>query len=85
MTTRLQVLLDDDEYREIQQAAAAEHLTVAAWVRRALADVRRHQALGNAHDKLAAVREAAQCQYPTASIDVMLSEIESGYGTHDGP
>ena len=38
-----------------------------------------------AHDKLAAVREAALCQYPTASIDVMLSEIESGYGTHDGP
>jgi hypothetical protein len=83
MTTRLQVLLDDSEYADIQRAAAAEQLSVAAWVRRGLADVRRRQALGNVDEKIRAVREASAYQYPTADLDQMLKQIESGYWTRD--
>ena len=36
MSKRLQVLLRDAEYEEIQQMARAGHLSVAEWVRQAL-------------------------------------------------
>ena len=36
MTKRLQVLLDDDQLRTIQQLAKARQQTTAAWVRGAL-------------------------------------------------
>ena len=36
MTKRLQVLLDDEELREIQELARRRHQTTAAWVRDAL-------------------------------------------------
>jgi len=46
MTKRLQVILQDAEYREIQRAANARHMTIAAWVRQTLAIARRRQAIG---------------------------------------
>ena len=36
MSKRLQVVMDDAEYDEIQQAADARRLTVSAWVRQTL-------------------------------------------------
>jgi Arc/MetJ family transcription regulator len=36
MSKRLQVVMDDEEYEEIQQAADAARLTVSAWVRQML-------------------------------------------------
>jgi len=41
MTKRLQVLLDEAEWRQIQRSARAERTTVAEWVRRALRQARR--------------------------------------------
>ena len=41
MSKRLQVLLDEPEWREIQKAARAERKTVAEWVRQALRTARR--------------------------------------------
>jgi hypothetical protein len=32
-------------------------------------------------EKLEAIRIAARCEFPTADIDIMLAEIEAGYGT----
>jgi hypothetical protein len=81
MTKRLQVILQDSEYREIQQVASARHMSIAEWVRQALAAARRYEPLGDSSKKLDAVREAAKLDFPTADIDEMLSQIERGYGS----
>lgn len=79
MAKRLQVILQDAEYREIQRAARSRHMSLAEWVRQALEGARREEPRGNPGQKLEAVRLAAQHEYPTANIDQMLAEIESGY------
>ena len=83
MAKRLQVILQDLEYREIQRLARARHLSIAEWVREALAAARRKEPLGDAGKKLDVVRAAARHSYPTADIDRMLNEIESGYTVAD--
>ncbi len=79
MTTRLQVLLEDDEIAEIRRIAKRRRMTVAEWVRQALRVARRDEPATDPKRKLAAVREAARGAYPTADIDRMLTEIEGGY------
>lgn len=79
MTTRLQVLLEDDEIAEIRRIAKRHRMTVAEWVRQALRVARRDEPATDPKRKLAAVREAARGAYPTADIDRMLTEIEGGY------
>ena len=54
-------------------------MTIAEWVRQALAAARRYEPLGDAGKKLDVIREAARHEYPTADIDEMLREIERGY------
>ncbi len=78
MTKRLQVLFDDDEYRDLQRTAREDRMTVAEWVRQALRTARfdRRRA---AEAKLHAVAEAARHEFPTADIEDMLGEIEEGY------
>ena len=83
MTKRLQVILQDPEYREIQRAADAQRLSIAAWVRQALAAARRREPVGNVGKKLDSVRAAARHSYPTADSNDMLAEIERGYGVSD--
>jgi len=79
MSKRLQVLFGDQEYLEIRDSARGCRMTVAEWVRHALRRARQdHPA--TVQVKLAAVAEAARHEYPTADIDVMLREIESGRG-----
>jgi len=80
MSTRLQVLLEDEELRELRDAAGREGLTLSAWVRRTLHQARRRQPQGDLASKLAAVRTAASHAFPTDDIDELLAEIESGYG-----
>jgi hypothetical protein len=79
MSKRLQVLLEEDELRDIQQAAQQERLTVAEWVRQALREVRRQRPQASLERKLAAIRKASGYAAPTADIDQMLAEIEQGY------
>ena len=83
MAKRLQVILQDPEYREIQRAARSQHLSIAAWVRQALAAARRRDPIGDPGKKLGVVRAAARHNYPTADIDQLLADIESGYHTAD--
>jgi hypothetical protein len=83
MAKRLQVILQDAEYREIQRTAAAQRLSIAAWVRQALSAARRREPVGNVGKKLDSVRAAARHSYPTADINDMLAEIERGYGVSD--
>ena len=80
MAKRLQVILQDAEYREIQRVARARRMTTAEWVRQALAAARRYEPIGDAGKKLDFVREAARQEFPTADIDEMLAQIERGYG-----
>ena len=79
MSKRLQVLLEEPEFREIQRAARAGRMTVAEWVRQALRAARRRQPLSSGGRKLETIRAAARYAFPTADIEQMLSEIESGY------
>jgi len=79
MSKRLQVILQDPEYRDVQRAARSRHMSIAEWVRQALAVARRQEPLGTVSRKLEAIRAAARHSFPTADIDTMLSEIEAGY------
>jgi len=79
MTKRLQVLLRDPDYREIQRMARSRRMTVAEWVRQALDFARRREPLGDAGKKLAAIRAATRHEFPSGDINEMLEEIERGY------
>jgi len=83
VTTRLQVLLDDDELKAIQRLARRDRLTTAEWVRRRL---REGVAAGSRPDTASRL-EAIHAAYrhgstaPAPAIDQMLAEIERGYLT----
>jgi hypothetical protein len=79
MSKRLQVVLRDPEYREIQKMARSRHMTIAEWVRQALAVARSREPLADVGKKLDVVRAAARHEFPSGDIDTMLGEIESGY------
>jgi hypothetical protein len=82
---RLQVILDDPEYREIQRMARASHMTLAEWVRRALAAARRREPVVEASRKISAVRNGARHSFPSGDIGEMLAQIERGYTSDPGP
>ena len=77
MPKRLNVLLDEQEYQAIQGCARRQRLTVAEWVRQALREARQHDSV-TIDAKLRVIAEAAEHEFPTADIDVMLDEIEQG-------
>jgi predicted 2-oxoglutarate/Fe(II)-dependent dioxygenase YbiX len=79
MSIRLQVVLEEAEIREIRRAARRDRLTVSEWVRRCLREARRRQPLRDADRKMQAIRAAARHAFPTAEVERMLAEIESGY------
>ena len=81
MTKRLQVILQDPEYREIQRVARSRRMSLAEWVRQALRLACRREPVGEIGKKLDAIRAGARHAYPTAEIDAMLAEIERGYGS----
>jgi len=81
MAKRLQVILQDPEYRDVQRAARSRQMTIAQWVRQALTEARRNEPLGDVEKKIAAVRAAVKHEFPTGDIDRMLAEIEQGYLT----
>jgi hypothetical protein len=79
MSTRLQVVMDDADVGEYRRLAARDGLTLSAWVRQKLRRAARDEPSGSVDRKLAAIRAAARHDFPTADIDQMLREIESGY------
>jgi len=79
MAKRLQVIVQDPEYREIQRAARSRRMSIAEWVRQALTTARRREPVGDVEKKFAALRAAAKYESPTADIETMLAEIEQGY------
>ncbi len=85
MAKRLQVILQDPEYREIQHIARSRHISLAEWVRQALEFARRKEPVGETGTKLAVIRAAGQHEFPVGSIDEMLADIEKGYGAGPHP
>lgn len=80
MSKRLQVLLDEVEFLELQRMAEARRMTVAALVRETLRSARQREPLGDAAAKLAAVRAAGRHAFrAAAAVDDMNAEIERGY------
>jgi hypothetical protein len=79
MAKRLQVILQDPDYREIQRIARVRRMSIAEWVRQALELARRREPTRSVEKKLAAIRAAARHEHPTGDIDQMLAEIEAGY------
>jgi hypothetical protein len=79
MSKRLQVLLEDREFREIQRIAQGCRMTVAEWVRQALRAASRREPLGDTGKKLEVVRAAARHSFPIGDIAQVLEEIERGY------
>jgi len=85
MSKRLQILLPDPEYREIQKIARSRRISVAQWVRQALHEAKGDEPLGEVNHKLAALRAAAKFEFPTAEAEQILAEIEQGYLSGDKP
>ena len=81
MAKRLQVILKDPEYREIQRVARSRHMSIAEWVRQALDLARRREPITDVRKKLEIIRAAVRYDYPSGDIEDMLAEIESGYGS----
>lgn len=81
MAKRLQVILQDPDYREIQRMARSRQMSIAEWVRQALALARRREPVGSVGKKLQVIRAAARHDYPVGEIGEMLAEIERGYIT----
>jgi hypothetical protein len=79
MSKRLQVLLDEAEYEQIQDIAARKHMSVAEWVRQVLRDAKRMEPSKAKRIKLDALRNSLDFHFPTADIDQLLAEVESGY------
>ena len=77
MPKRLQILLDEEEYKEIQRAARRQRVTLAEWVRQALRQARSGHP-GSVEAKLRVIADASRHDFPTADMEVMLQEIEAG-------
>ena len=64
--------------KAIGDVARARGMTVSEWVRQALREASREEPSAGQGRKLAAIRTAAACSFPTADIDEMLAEIDRG-------
>ena len=78
MAKRLQVILQDADYREIQRIAKARGMSIAGWARATPLQARRNEPSRSVEEKLAAIREASKHEFPSPDIDTMLAEIERG-------
>jgi hypothetical protein len=79
MSKRLQVVLDDDEMKAIAALARKRKMTVSGWVRETLREARSRHPHVAGDRKIQAVRAATKHAFPTADMERMLAEIESGY------
>jgi hypothetical protein len=79
MSKRLQVLISDDEMEALGLQARSENLSVGEYVRRVLRDAGTERPGKSPATKLAAIRSAVRCSFPTAAIEEMNREIERGY------
>lgn len=84
MSKRLQVLIGEADWRELQRTARAHRVTVAEWVRRALRGAGRRQSSGDVDRKIAALAAASKYEFPSGDIDQMNADIARGYVEESG-
>ena len=72
-------MLDDEEMKAIAALAKRRKMTVSGWVRATLREARTRHPLISGDRKIQVVRAAARHAFPTADMDRLLAEIESGY------
>ena len=75
------MVLNDDEFEELQRVARSEGSTVSDLVRRALRQSRNTRATGDMDTKLGVLRAAVRHSFPTADIEDVLADIERGYAS----
>ena len=73
--------MDEVEVGRYRHLATRDGLTLSEWVRQKLRRAARDEPSGSIDRKLGAIRAAARHGFPTADVDRMLREIESGYLT----
>jgi hypothetical protein len=78
MSTRLQVVMEEAELREIRRIARRRRTTVSEWVRAALRAARRAEPGADDRRKLDALRTAVRHAFPAGDIDQILAEISRG-------
>jgi hypothetical protein len=78
MSTRLQIVVSEDEARQLRKSARRAGLTLSEWARRALRRAQRAQLAATPEQKVRALARALACGHPTADIGGMLAEIETG-------
>ena len=81
MSKRLQVVIDEQEYRLLERQAREAHLSLGEWVRQQLRKSQIEVSRRTAAQKLAAIARAGKHSFPSGSIEKMLAEIERGYQT----
>ena len=80
MSTKLQIVMKEEEANHYKTAAAREQMTLSAWVRRCLRRALRAQSGPTPEAKLEALDGALQRHHPIADMDALLEEIEHGRG-----
>ncbi|MXY23439.1 MAG: antitoxin [Acidobacteria bacterium] len=78
MSTRLQVVMSEEELASLRQAATRADLTLSEWARRALRRERDSSSGPTPASRLRALDQALACDHPTGDIDKMLADIERG-------
>jgi len=78
MSKRLQVILPDDEYRAVQDAAKRQGKPIAHIVRDSLRRTVAEEPEVEPAERIAAVLRFARFSGPTGDIDQLLEEIEHG-------
>ena len=81
MSKRLQVVVDEQELAEFQDAARRARMSLSEWARQALRAAERGRSGASPDERIAAIRRATSHTFPAPDIDEMLAEIESGYLT----
>ena len=79
MSIRLQVLLEEEELEEIKRRAREEHISVSAWVRRALEHEKRERPSTAVRKKLELLHAARQKEYPAGDYAEMAADISRNY------
>lgn len=78
MSKRLQVLVPDSEYKELQRIARAEHQNVAEWVRESIRVMLQKRRPKSSSERIASILKFARYCGPSGDIDTLLEQIEKG-------
>ena len=77
MSKRVQVTMDEEDYKLLQRFARGQGTTVAGWARQAIRDALEAKSK-TVEAKLQAVERAYSHRHPSGDIEDILRQIEEG-------